>query len=308
MKSKHIKGKLILLLASIVWGFAFVAQDVAANYVDPFTLNTIRCLIATIFLLPLLFITSKKEKKDNIKYSKKNMIKAGILCGFFLFIGMNLQQFGIQLYPDDTASSGRSGFITALYVVLVPIISVFLKKKLKISSIISVLIALIGMYLLCFSKGFSHFYIGDLLVLLSALGYALQIITIDKYSSELNIIKFSVFEFIVCSILSSFVMFIVEKPDINDIFKAIVPLLYLGIVSSALGYTFQILGQKLSNNPTIDSIIMSLESVFALIGGVLILHEKLLLTEIIGCALMFIAIIISQIFENINFKKKTNKN
>lgn len=306
MKNASVKGKIILLIASIVWGFAFVAQDLAANHINPFTLNAIRCLIAALFLLPLLFFN--KNKQENAVSSNKKLIIPGILCGVFLFIGMNLQQFGIQLYPDEAASSGRSGFITALYVIFVPIISILLKRKLKISSIISVFIALIGMYLLCFNKGIENLYLGDLLVLLSALGYSFQIITIDKFSPKVNTIKLSIFQFLVCSLLSSILMILVEKPDINSIIDALVPLLYLGIVSSALGYTFQILGQKLSNNPTIDSIIMSLESVFALIGGVIILQEKLSTNEIIGCVLMFIAILLSQIFENFSFKKKTNKN
>lgn len=306
MKNASIKGKIILLIASIVWGFAFVAQDLAANHINPFTLNAIRCLIAALFLLPLLFFN--KNKQENAVSSNKKLILPGILCGVFLFIGMNLQQFGIQLYPDGAASSGRSGFITALYVIFVPIISILLKRKLKISSIISVFIALIGMYLLCFNKGIKNLYLGDLLVLLSALGYSFQIIIIDKFSPKVNTIKLSIFQFLVCSLLSSILMILVEKPNINSIFDALVPLLYLGIVSSALGYTFQILGQKLSNNPTIDSIIMSLESVFALIGGVIILQEKLSTNEIIGCVLMFIAILLSQIFENFSFKKKINKN
>ena len=291
MKNASVKGKIILLIASIVWGFAFVAQDLAANHINPFTLNAIRCLIAALFLLPLLFFN--KNKQENAVSSNKKLIIPGILCGVFLFIGMNLQQFGIQLYPDEAASSGRSGFITALYVIFVPIISILLKRKLKISSIIS---------------GIENLYLGDLLVLLSALGYSFQIITIDKFSPKVNTIKLSIFQFLVCSLLSSILMILVEKPNINSIIDALIPLLYLGIVSSALGYTFQILGQKLSNNPTIDSIIMSLESVFALIGGVIILQEKLSTNEIIGCVLMFIAIVLSQIFENFSFKKKINKN
>jgi len=161
--------------------------------------------------------------------------------------------------------------------------------------IVSVLLATIGMYFLCFSHGISKVYIGDFVVLLCALGFSLQILFIDKYSDRVDGVKLSFFEFIICGALSMVLMFIFEKPDINSILQAWFPILYLGVVSSGIGYTLQIVGQQYSKNPTVDSIIMSFESVFAAIGGALILHQKLSMLEAIGCAIMFIAIIIAQL-------------
>lgn len=310
MKSNSIKGFIILLITAIVWGFAFVAQDQAASHIGTFTLNSIRCIIGAIVLFPVIVFNRIKNKKpifEKDPVSRKHLIVAGLLCGGFLCVAINLQQFGISLYPSDAATSGRSGFITALYVVLVPIIGIFLKKKLGLNTIISVLLATIGMYLLCLSNGLKHIYVGDLIVLISAFGFALQILCIDKYSSLVDGIKLSAFQFLVCSILSTILMFIFEKPTWHDISQAILPILYLGVVSSGIGYTLQIIGQQYSKNPTIDSIIMSLESVFAVIGGAIILKEHLLTNEIIGCIVMFIAIIFAQLPTNLFKLNKENK-
>ena len=298
MHIKGIQGKIILLITSIIWGFAFVAQSKVASYVDTFTLNFLRCFIGAIVLIPLIIVNCKKNKTPIFEANskdKKHLIFAGFICAIFLCVGMSFQQFGISIYPEEAAASGRSGFITALYVVLVPLISVFLKRKLHLNSIISCILATIGLYLLCFSKGIDHIYIGDFIVLISAFGFALQILCIDKYSSSVNAIKLSFIQFIFCGLFSMILMLIFENPNISKIIEVILPILYLGGVSSGIGYTLQIIGQKLSNNPTIDSIIMSLESLFAVIGGAIILNEKLLTNEIIGCILMFIAIIIAQL-------------
>ena len=220
---------------------------------------------------------------------------------------MNLQQFGISLYPSDAATSGRSGFITALYVVLVPIAGVFLKKKLGFNTLISVLLATIGMYLLCLSNGLKHIYLGDLVVLGSAIGFTLQILCIDKYSSLVDGIKLSAMQFLICGIFSTILMFIFETPTIENIKASLLPILYLGVVSCGIGYTTQIIGQQYSQRPTLDSIIMSLESVFAVIGGAIILQEHLLINEIIGCIVMFIAIIFAQLPTNIFKINKQDK-
>lgn len=308
MKNNRIIGILILLFTSIIWGLAFVAQDQVADSIEPFTLNCIRCLIGALVLLPVLLIKNKIQNRpvlEKDKSKRKKLIIASVLCGVSLCIGMNFQQFGIALYPNDAAVSGRSGFITALYVVLVPILSLLLKKKLGINTIISVILATIGLYLLCFSKGLDHVYLGDIIVLISALGFALQILFVDKYVGEIEGVKLSLLQFIVCGVLSGILMFIFEKPSINKIIEVILPVLYLGGISSGIGYTLQIIGQKFSNNPTLDSIIMSLESVFAVLGGAIILNEHLTNNELIGCIIMFIAIIISQL-PKLTFEKKNS--
>lgn len=308
MKNNRIIGILILLFTSIIWGLAFVAQDQVADSIEPFTLNCIRCLIGALVLLPVLLIKNKIQNRpvlEKDKSKRKKLIIASLLCGVSLCIGMSFQQFGIALYPNDAAVSGRSGFITALYVVLVPILSLLLKKKLGINTIISVVLATIGLYLLCFSKGLDHVYLGDIIVLISALGFALQILFVDKYVGEIEGVKLSLLQFIVCGILSGILMFIFEKPSINKIIEVILPILYLGGISSGIGYTLQIIGQKFSNNPTLDSIIMSLESVFAVLGGAIILNEHLTNNELIGCIIMFIAIIISQL-PKLTFEKKNS--
>lgn len=310
MKQNKVKGFIILLITSIVWGFAFVAQDQAAEHLQPFSVNSIRCVVGAITLLPILIFSSLRNKTPIIekdKKKRKDLIVAGLLCGTFLCISMNLQQFGISLYPSDAATSGRSGFITALYVVLVPIAGVFLKKKLGFNTLISVLLATIGMYLLCLSNGLKHIYLGDLVVLGSAIGFTLQILCIDKYSSLVDAIKLSAIQFLICGIFSTILMFIFETPTIENIKASLLPILYLGVVSCGIGYTTQIIGQQYSQRPTLDSIIMSLESVFAVIGGAIILQEHLLINEIIGCIVMFIAIIFAQLPTNVFKINKQDK-
>lgn len=298
MTKFNYKSNILLLLAAVIWGVAFVAQDIASKMLESFAINGCRCIIAFLFLLIIIIIKSKKQKTKLLGETKKDvktLLIAGISCGICLFFAMNFQQFGIASYPENVPISGRAGFITGLYVVIVAIISVFTNKKLNVNIIISVVLSMIGLYLLCFSKGIKHLYIGDLIIFICAIAFALQIICVDKYISLLDGIKLSAMQLLVCGILSFVLMFIFEKPTIKQIYDAKFPLLYLGIFSSGIAYTFQILGQKYSNNPTVDSIIMSLETVFALIGGVIILKDKIEIQELIGCIIMFSAIILSQI-------------
>lgn len=308
---KKILGMIILLIGSIVWGFAFVAQKDATNYIGTFTLNGIRFLIGAIVLLPVILIKNSKNKSEDNQTKiniNKATLKAGIICGAFLFVAANLQQFGISLYPSDVNVSGRTGFITALYVIFVPLISIFLKRKIGINVMVSAILASIGLYFLCFSGGLDAVYLGDFIVLLCAISFAFQIICIDTYSSKVDGIKLAFYEFLVCGTLSIISMFIFEKVDINLILKAWLSILYLGVLSSGVGYTLQIIGQQYSNNPTLDSIIMSLESVFALIGGVIVFQDKFTTNEIIGCIIMFISIIVAQINFKTLFKKQKKTN
>lgn len=294
----RLKGSILLFIGAIIWGLAFVAQDKASSIIAPFTLNATRCICAFIFLFLIILALSIKNKKPILEADtkdRKNLFTAGVLCGCFLCVAVNLQQFGISAYPDSAAASGRAGFITALYVIVVPIISLFFKKKIGLNVLISVLLATIGMYLLCFGKGIEHLYLGDLIVFLCAVAFSFQIMCVDKYANLVDGIKLSALQFLVCGILSTILMFIFETPSIKEIINAVGPILYLGIMSSGIGYTLQIIGQKYSKNPSLDSVIMSFESVFAAIGGAIIMSEVLSPKEIIGCSIMFIAIIIAQV-------------
>ncbi len=295
----NYKSNICLLLAALIWGLAFVAQDLVADKLDFFTTNSLRCLIAFISLMPLVIYRAKKDNVpvlENTRERRRDLLKAGILCGLCLVFALNFQQLGISSYPNDVASSGRTGFITGLYVVLVPIVNfVFLKKKININVLISVFIAMVGLYFLCFGEGFKTLEIGDFVNLLSALCFAIQIIIVDKFIGKVDGIKLSAMQLLVCGVINLLLAIIFEQPNIQDIAIVILPVLYLGVFSSGVAYTLQIIGQQLSNNPTVDSIIMSLESVFAILSGIIILGEKISFKEGIGCLLMFIAIVISQL-------------
>ena len=299
MKSaKSLKGSLILLIAAAIWGFAFVAQDVAAEIIEPFTLNGVRFLIGSFALMPVILVMSKKTGRPVLEETKKDrkvLIKAGVLCGVFLCIAANIQQFGIAIYPADAASSGRSGFITALYVVIVPITGIFLKKKIGLNVWISVVLATAGMYLLCFANGMSGIYLGDVIVLCCAIGFTFQILCIDKYGDRVDGVKLSCIEFFVSGVLSLILMALFETPELTAILSAWKQLIFLGIFSSGIAYTFQIIGQQILQNPTVASIIMSLESVFAAVGGVILLNESMSKREVSGCIIMFAAIVLSQL-------------
>lgn len=305
MGKRKLISNIALLTAALVWGIAFVSQEQAAKYVDTFTVNATRSLVASVALIPLIMFTSKKSGRpvfEKTKADRKLLIKAGVLCGTFLCLSSSLQQFGISIYPDDAAVSARSGFITALYVIFVPIVGLFFKRKVSLSVWISVVIATIGLYLLCGSNGLSGIYLGDILVLCCAVSFSLQILCVDHFIDRVDGIKLSAIQFFVCGILSLILMFIFEKPTIENIFLASKYILYLGIVSSGVGYTLQIIGQKYSDNPTVASILMSLESVFAALGGWVLMNKALSPVEITGCVVVFCAIILAQLPS----KKKTN--
>lgn len=305
MGKRKLISNIALLTAALVWGIAFVSQEQAAKYVDTFTVNATRSLVASVALIPLIMFASKKSGRpvfEKTKADRKLLIKAGVLCGTFLCLSSSLQQFGISIYPDDAAVSARSGFITALYVIFVPIVGLFFKRKVSLSVWISVVIATIGLYLLCGSNGLSGIYLGDILVLCCAVSFSLQILCVDHFIDRVDGIKLSAIQFFVCGILSLILMFIFEKPTIENIFLASKYILYLGIVSSGVGYTLQIIGQKYSDNPTVASILMSLESVFAALGGWVLMNKALSPVEITGCVVVFCAIILAQLPS----KKKTN--
>jgi len=230
-----------------------------------------------------------------LSFSKKE-ITGGIICGCVLFTAASLQQYGIFLYPADGAAAGKSGFITALYIVLVPIAGLFLKKKAGINIWVSVGIATVGMYLLCVKSGFEVHY-ADLILFVCAIGFTAHILVIDRFIPFVNGVKLSALQFLVAGILGLIFMFAFESPSITVILKDAIPILYAGLLSSGVAYTLQIVAQK-ETNPTVASVVMSLESVFAVLSGVLF-GEVMSGREIVGCVLMFIAVILAQI----EFKK-----
>lgn len=315
-KKSNLKGSLILCTAALLWGIAFAVQDAAANLVPPFAFNCLRSIVGAVFLFGFMGIKSIKNK-DYVPVpktmDKKILLTGGMLCGLALAVSTNFQQFGIALYPkvDDFPTSARSGFITALYVIIVPIISLFVKKKVHIIIWLSAVVAVIGLYTMCLVSGL---YIADILVLLCALTFSLHIMVIDKYCGVVGGIRLSAFQFVFAAIISGLLALIFEfkafgyidlgldVPDItlSNLKSAIPHVLYMGVVSSGIAYTLQIVGQKFAE-PAIASISMSLESVFAALAGA-VAGNTLKSNEIIGCALVFAAIILAQTPEF--FKKK----
>ena len=298
MKKNNVLSSALLLTAAIIWGFAFVAQNKLADTVPPFTVNAVRSLIASVALVPVAYFTRRARGlrlTESAKPDRRRLIKAGVFCGVLLCISVNLQQFGIALYPEGAPVEAHSGFLTALYILFVPIFGLFMKKRPSKFVLIAVGIALVGLYLLCLSDGFDSLYTGDIVVLICGMSFALQILCIDHYIDSVDGVKLSSIQFLVCGLLSTVLMLIFEKPDVNSVLSAWQPLLYLALLSSAGGYTLQIIGQKYSSSPTLASIIMSMESVFATIGGILFMGVIPKTAELIGCGVMFLAIVIAQI-------------
>ena len=298
MKRNNLKGTLILGLAAFIWGMAFVAQNQISS-VSAFTVNACRSFIAVIFLFVFWKITNLKRKEKFLPYdkpTKKEYLKAALLCGGFLSIAMNLQQFGISLYPKSAAVEAHSGFLTALYVILVPFFSIFMKKKIGPLVWCGGIMATMGIYLLCFANGFGGFYFADLIVFLCGIAFALQILQVDKYVGITGGVKLSIMQFFVTGVTSLIcaLIFDLKTFDFNAILDGALPILYLGIMSSGIAYTLQLVGQKYAE-ASIASITMSFESVFAVLGGVIFSHSTLSSNEIIGCLIMFAAIIIAQL-------------
>jgi len=293
MKKEQIKGSLLLFLAAIIWGVAFVAQSVGMDYVGPFTFNCVRTLIGGIVLIPcIVFLNRGKVKKKTNFTEKKRLLLGGICCGIALATGSTLQQFGIMY-----TTVGKAGFITAFYIIIVPILGLFLGKKCGLSVWISVVIALAGLYFLCIMDGFSIGK-GDIYVFLGAIAFSIHILVIDHFTQFNDGVKMSCIQFFVCGILCFVPMMLFEHPEISVILLAWKPILYAGVMSCGVAYTLQIVGQK-NMNPTVASLILSLESVTSVIAGFLVLHQNLSHRELIGCGLMFIAIVLAQLPQKI---------
>ena len=289
---QQIKSSLILLLTATICGVAFVAQSVGMEYIGPFTFNAIRCVLGGLVLIPVILVLKKKKEtgaENQEKEDKKTLWAGGIACGVILCIASNLQQFGIM-----EASVGKSGFFTALYIVMIPVIGIFIGKRPGIKLWFCVALAVVGMYLLCMKDGSFTIERADIMLLLCALVFSVHILVVDYFSPKVDGVKMSCIQFFVCGVLSAVGMLFTETPDISNIQAAWLPLLYAGLLSCGVGYTLQIVGQK-GINPVIASLIMSLESVISALAGWVILGQVLSPKEILGCILMFVAIIITQI-------------
>lgn len=291
MKAK-IVGGILLLVATLIWGTALVAQSLGTNHVGPFTFNAARFFIGAIVLLPFILFTSyhKNRKQTSTTCSNTKDIKlfqGGIICGCIVFVTASLQQIGITY-----TTVGKAGFITALYIVIVPILGLFFGKRVPLQIWFCILLAIIGMYLLCVNETFK-LGVGDTYVLFCALSTAIHILTVDYYSSRVDCVRLSCLQFFVCGALSAIAALMIEKPDLQSMIEAGAPILYTGIFSCGIAYTLQALGQK-EVSPVATSLILSLESVFSVLSGWLILGELLKFKEELGCVLMFIAIVLSQ--------------
>ncbi len=298
------KGPVLLLITALLWGFAFVAQTTASSAVEPFTFNASRNFIGALFLLTLIAIRKRNGHDvapkralagaDNPSgYTVRTLVISGAACGILLCAASYLQQSGITAYPPEAAASGRSGFVTATYMVMVAVIMAFVGRKPHPLVIVSVAVALLGMYFLCVPQGIDNIYLGDWLVLASALGYALHIVVIDRFTN-VDGVRLSFVQLVVSGCISLACALMFEHPDPASVLVALLPILYAGICSDGIAYTLQIIGQKYTD-ATAASIIMSLESVFAAFGGWLLLSESLSLVELLGCALVFAAVILSQV-------------
>lgn len=300
---KEILGSFLLLITALIWGFAFVAQSKGMESVGPFTFNGIRSFVGAFALIPVLLYNKSKifkvynaKKEEITESSKKNkiLITGIITIGVVFFLATSSQQVGIGL----TDSVGKAGFITALYIVIVPLLGLFFKKRPGIVVYLCVLASAVGLYLLCIPKG-SRFTIktGDLLLVACAILFSAHILLIDFYSARINGVLIAFCQFMVVGFFSLFGMLFFEHPTWESIRAAMLPILYAGVLSSSIGYTLQIIGQKYVE-PTKASLIMCLESVFSVLGGWLILKQMLTLREGIGCIIMFISILVCQIFGN----------
>lgn len=304
MNKYVLRQSVLLLLTAAIWGFAFVAQSVGMEYIGSFTFNAVRNLLAVIVLIPCIAVMNKTGArakdvdKENVKVvnkkeqgSNKTLIIGGICCGTLLCIASNLQQFGLK-----QTTVGKTGFITTMYIVLVPILGIFLKKKVAGRVWVSVVIAVAGLYMLCMTGGGFYLQKGDALVMLCAVVFSIHILTIDYFAQKVDGVKMACIQFFVCSLLSAICMLIFEEPKLELILQAWLPILYAGVMSCGVGYTLQIVGQK-GMNPTVASLILSLESVISVIAGWAILGQALSVRELIGCGLMFIAIVLVQLPE-----------
>ena len=307
--TKKLGANLMLLIAALIWGSTFVVQTTASGSVEPFTFLFSRSFLGFLFLIPVICFFNYKNNKKLLEHQERQVIKpnkitlvAGVLCGVALTVASYCQQKGISLMTDN--ASGKAGFITALYIVFTPIFGFILKRRIPKIVLICVPIATVGFYLLCIKSGF-YIECGDLLTLVSAFFFTFHILIIDYFMEKgADPIKTSCLQFLVLGIISLALAFIFETPNLSDIWASKIEIMYAGFLSSGIAYTLQIIAQK-SADPTSATLIMSLESVFAVLSGWVVLGEKLSLKELLGCLLVFVAVLLAQVQLPIR-KKKTD--
>lgn len=310
VKTHKLRNTFFLFLTAMIWGAAFVAQSVSMDYIGPFTFICLRSVIGGLFLIPVIIVLDgirkksqnesadvvnsenilhiETEEKQRLSWKNKQLIEGGIVCGIFLFFANCFQQTGIQY-----TTVGKAGFITTFYIIIVPLIGLFFKKYCGILTWIGVVVALAGLYFLCITQKLT-IQRGDALILCCSVLYAGQILAIDHYNPFVDGVKMSCIQFLTGGILGAAFMLLFENPSIAMILSAAGPILYTGIMSTGVGYTLQIVGQK-GLNPTVAALILSLESVFSALSGYVFLHQVLTTRELIGCVLMFIAIVLAQL-------------
>ncbi|MCR5443158.1 MAG: DMT family transporter [Sphaerochaetaceae bacterium] len=291
MRHRQLIGSLILLIVAVIWGTAFAFQRMGTGVIGPMTFTASRMTLSSVAVGFVSFLIKDPEMTDAAGSSarRRDTLTGGVLCGLFLVSATLFQQIGIAY-----TTAGKAGFITALYILLVPIIStVFLRKPSSWIVWIAVLLGLAGMYLLCMTEGFSLAR-GDALVCVCAMLFTGHILCCDRFAGRGNPVRISAIQFVTASVVSWTLAFIFETPSVEAIRSALVPILYCGLASGGIGYTLQIVAQRFTN-PTVASLLMSFESVFAVLGGAVLLHERMSIRELLGCMVMFIAIIVVQI-------------
>ena len=305
MKQSSAKNLCLLFTAALIWGTAFVAQSVGMDHIGPFTFNTVRSLVGGIALIPaILFFNHRKspERRQTERANRKTLLLGGVCCGLALGVASCLQQVGMQY-----TTVGKAGFITALYIVIVPILGLFFHKKVGPKLWVSVVVAILGLYLLCMS-GSLRLSWGDLLILLCALCFSAHIMIIDYFSPKVDGVQMSCIQFFVAGVFSAVLMLAVEGvPDPHAVAISWMPILYTGVLSSGVGYTLQIIGQK-GVSPTVASLVLSLESVISVLAGWIILGQSMSPREILGCVLMFGAIVLAQLPERKKNVRLNEKN
>lgn len=287
MKQGTVKADILLVLTATIWGFAFVAQRVGMDYVGPFTFNAVRFALGSLSLLPLILLLQKRHSKPEV-ISKKPVLPGAIMAGSALFAGASLQQAGLVY-----TTAGKAGFITGLYVVIVPLLGLFWKQRPRAGTWLGAILAAVGLYFLSITEEFSISF-GDLLVLISAFFWAGHVLLIGWLAPRTDSLKLASAQFAVCSLLSFATAFAIETVAIETIMQALVPILYGGLGSVGIAYTLQVIAQR-DANPAHSAIILSLEGVFAAIGGWLLLSEVLSMRSLFGCALMLGGMLLSEL-------------
>lgn len=300
IEKQGMRGEIFLSITALIWGTSFVVQKVSLDYIGPFTFVGMRFILGALFLFPVVLLLDRIKQKKTAQsvgdsditekevFMTKPTLLGGAACGLALFMAASFQQNGLVY-----TTSGKAGFITGLYIVLVPLLGLLVHKKVRGLIWIGVAFAIAGLYLLCIKDGFTIGK-GDLIVLTGALFWAIHILIVDHFAPTADCLKMSVIQILVAGMLSSVAMFLLETPTLNAIMDGAWTILYTAIVVTGIAYTLQIFGQR-NTDPAIASIIMSLESVFAVISGMLLLNEVMSIKEIMGCVLMFIAVIITQL-------------